>query len=689
MKSLRKSLTGGSKDANRPSISTPLPLPAVSKPPSSILPPSKVIRAASAYKPQAPQELPFQKGDFFYVLNDDGGQWYEAHNPVTGSRGLVPRHLFEEFNKTATPARSSTAGVPSPQLKAMNGSFLKTPTMPQGPKTHVYYAIVQHDFVPERQDELDARRGDAITVVAQSNREWFVAKPIGKLGRPGLIPVSFVQIHDPMTGKPVVDVEQLIDSGELPNVEDWKHAMITYKQNSISLGVIDSPTPASTAPNSPCLPEPSVQGPTPTIPGHPSEGSFTAVQAEILPDGILLSANVVSFHHEMDEYWFRVDAIFQPYGRSDENLPPAKHLILFRAYNDFYDFQVGLLDAFLREAGRQPPHPRVLPYMPGPSDEVNDTLTASRREELDDYICNLCDLNRAGYRYILEHSVIRQFLALKPGDVENDIKSREDELETLPPTGRQKYDYEGELQDRFNQLKVQHNSVEKSDGSEYEDEGYATSPRPQPGVHAQHPYPHGDRIRHPSQESATKLYNSYTGSHQRAGSAASYYRTSSPYHHSRSRSNSPQQYDAHYNDPTYQSNHASIQQPHYQHHTYTHGPTLSMSSQRSSHTASPRSRSQSTAPATNINNPPISAANPQTAFVKIKIFNKSSDDLIAIRVHPRVTHAELMGKVQTRLGHVNNLKYRDSMTNSFVELISDDDLGIWMESTNKHVLYAE
>ena len=32
----------------------------------------------------------------------------------------------------------------------------------------------------------------------------------------------------------------------------------------------------------------------------------------------------------------------------------------------------------------------------------------------------------------------------------------------------------------------------------------------------------------------------------------------------------------------------------------------------------------------------------QTAFVKIKIFDWASDDLIAIHVRPRVTHAELL-----------------------------------------------
>jgi len=45
-----------------------------------------------------------KKGDFFYVLNsgEDGNRWFEAHNPVTGARGLVPRHMFEEFSKNTS-----------------------------------------------------------------------------------------------------------------------------------------------------------------------------------------------------------------------------------------------------------------------------------------------------------------------------------------------------------------------------------------------------------------------------------------------------------------------------------------------------------------------------------------------------------------------------------------------------------
>ena len=101
MKSLRRSLNP-KEQLGPPPISPPLALPALHKPSSAILPPQKVIRALKPYRPQAPQELGFSKGDFFYVVSEVSGRqagWYEAHNPVSGARGLVPKSCFEEFHK--------------------------------------------------------------------------------------------------------------------------------------------------------------------------------------------------------------------------------------------------------------------------------------------------------------------------------------------------------------------------------------------------------------------------------------------------------------------------------------------------------------------------------------------------------------------------------------------------------------
>ncbi|PPR02428.1 hypothetical protein CVT24_001976 [Panaeolus cyanescens] len=667
MKSLRKSLNSNRESSSRPQISTPLPLPNVSKPPSAILPPQKVIRALSSYKSQAPQELSFTKGDFFYVLKDIevAGDWYEAHNPVTGARGLVPRSMFEEFGKNAT---SNRASQPASRAQSSLASPV-SPTQSQGsaPKPAAFYAIVLHDFMAERPDELDAKRGDAIAIVAQSNREWFVAKPIGRLGRPGLIPVSFVEIHDPATGKPIPDIEGLMDRGELPKVEEWKRTMINYKQNSIPLGIIDPPTATNATP-------------TPTQPIPPPQETAEPPSPDPLPEGILLSADVVSFHYEMNEYWFRINATFQPYGRPGSSLPPSKQLILFRVYNDFYDFQVALLETFPREAGRQPPEPRTLPYMPGPAQNVDHALTATRRSELDEYIRSLCALSHTGGRYILEHVIVRKFLALKPGDVENDGDPCVREIQALDDSDNSDDIYGNDdypVQDQMAQMNFQDGA--HSDGSDYEDNRYDRSSKTSTGD--RHPYHQGGH----NYEDNLKP-QSYAQSHQRAGSSSSFNQNNARSHspHYRENNYSPQPHNGHHpsqsqsssrwHDSGYQSNHVS---------------TPSTDSSFRTSQMVPRSRSQSTA-TTNINTPPISAANPQTAFVKIKIFDRVADDLIAIRVHPKVTHTELMDKVQARLGgEVAKLRYRDSMTNTFVGLDNNDELRAWMDGTDKHVLYAD
>jgi bud emergence protein 1 len=98
----------------------------------------------------------------------------------------------------------------------------------------------------------------------------------------------------------------------------------------------------------------------------------------------------------------------------------------------------------------------------------------------------------------------------------------------------------------------------------------------------------------------------------------------------------------------------------------------------------------------NTTNPPISASNPNTAFVKIKIFHSSTDELIAIRVSPRVVLGQLMDKVRERLGSdIEGLKYRDGQAGGgggpggWVDILNDVDLKSWMASGDKLVLYAE
>jgi bud emergence protein 1 len=536
-------------------------------------------------------------------------------------------------------------------------------------KTQAFYAVVLHDFISERPDELDAKAGDSVSVVAQSNREWFVAKSIGRLGKPGLIPVSFVEVRDPATGKPIPDVSVLMDSGTLPRVEDWKKQMLSYKANSIALGVLDdsTQTPATgshflTANTNP----PSTQASSALSYQDHDQSPVDPQSPSLLPDGLLLSARVVSYHFEMDEYWFRLHALYQPFDPSGSStLPPAKDLVLFRAYNDFFDYQTTLLDTFPREAGREGKHPRTIPFMPGPTDDVDDALSATRRHELDDYLRHLCRLNRTTARYILQHSLTREFLALKPGDVERDTEPQYelmaavgwyDPVEDPEPVSIN--DPPSPVDDVVHKLQQTTLRHSDSEGSDYGDDLDRTAAYSKSGSHSQRQQSYAA---HPSTHSKPHTTRQVPPVSVRAGNG----------HRA---TNSEQ-----FRESAYSRSSASSSS------RLADSPLRSSSGARST-------RSGGTTTVASAGPPPISANNPQTAFIKIKIFDRIQDDLIAIRVHPRVTHEQLLDKVQQRLGgQVARLSYRETGEDGedYVPLQQDDDVLWWIGNTDKHVLYAD
>lgn len=98
-------------------ISTPISFPTRSNP--SIAPPKKVIKALYDYQSQGPQELSFSQGDFFHVTGRENDKnWYEACNPATNSRGLVPVSYFQVLEK-AQPTLIDA--IPAGQHKSDSG----------------------------------------------------------------------------------------------------------------------------------------------------------------------------------------------------------------------------------------------------------------------------------------------------------------------------------------------------------------------------------------------------------------------------------------------------------------------------------------------------------------------------------------------------------------------------------------
>ncbi|KAK8845469.1 hypothetical protein IAR55_006182 [Kwoniella newhampshirensis] len=696
MKSLRRSLNNNSSSSSSSPQPSP-PLPNVmgggganphplGRPSEKVAPPQKVIKALTSHRSTNPQELSYTKGDFWYVTSERD-VWYEALNPLTGSRGLVPKSDFEEFIKGGrhpSGQRSVDHGGSRPYTPSQGhlsqqsqqsdprsppGSSMSPPISADGPRRpkQPVYAIVQYDFQAERPDELDAKKGEPIVVIAQSNHEWFVAKPIGRLGGPGLIPVAFVEIRDPATGKPI---EMLPNT--IPLVEEWKKATADYKAAAIPLGRFDLPPDQGVA-NSPYAPahqgssgaasqsslprststtsvgqmngriSQSISGP-PAAAVVPAQPYYRPEQDPMLPPGDITVLGVPSFHNESGNYWFRLHATFVP----EEPSAPAYTLSLYRTYEDFYDFQITLLDTFPYEAGRprpgeedRSPPERILPYMPGPvDDEIDDELTEYRREELDAYVRALVDLRHRQAGYILHHELFRTFFAAKYGDYCEEIP-REDVV--------------GELEERLAEVRV--------------------SDEPQ-SYHAQDPRSQSVASRHSQKSSNQDRYSPQPWGHQPGAKSIS------------SRGPSPlPPIDTHPSSRPDSSGYSATggQSAGGTAHYVSGGPSTATTS---SSWGGPSS-------ATTIPTPAAPSQGSQPPYIKIKIYDRATDDLIAIRVHPSVSHSELFEKVRARLGSgVNALRYRTSMDGSgaqgYRELNNDRELKEWMGTEDqKLILYAE
>lgn len=116
-----------------------------------------------------------------------------------------------------------------------------------------------------------------------------------------------------------------------------------------------------------------------------------------------VSASVDSYNFENGRYWYMVNA----------SMEDGRAWALCRFYEDFYDFQIALLDEFREEAGHTG-QPRILPYMPGPVTYVTDTISSARRQSLDEYIKKLLNMPQ----YISKCRLVKLLFAPRPGDIE-------------------------------------------------------------------------------------------------------------------------------------------------------------------------------------------------------------------------------------------------------------------------------
>ncbi|RFU29055.1 hypothetical protein B7463_g7297, partial [Scytalidium lignicola] len=443
MKALRRSIKG---DKNEPRVQH---ISITPKSAVAIQPPKKVIRALYDYEAQSNQELSFSKGDFFHVIGrENDTDWYEACNPaVPDARGLVPVQYFQALGKTERDSGHSDSSPPGLKSLDHDSGYAEGPGPAPGSagagadasqrmsklvgkkgSGAMVYGIVMYDFAAERPDELDAKAGEAIIVIAQSNPEWFVAKPIGRLGGPGLIPVSFIEIRDMTTGKPVPDALGAVQRAGVPKVEEWKKMAADYKNSSITLGKFEAASPQqqqqmmmgleqnmdrmslqqqgnrqSQGQNNGYRQSQQGRGPQPVQAQQNPYAPTTKPASQLYAP---ISARIPRYCFAEEKYWFVIEAA----------LEDGRHWELSRYYEDFYDFQIALLTEFPAEAGNTGTQKRTLPYMPGPVNYVTDAITEGRQHNLDAYVKNLLQQPP----YISRCTLVKQFFAPREGDYEMD-----------------------------------------------------------------------------------------------------------------------------------------------------------------------------------------------------------------------------------------------------------------------------
>lgn len=433
MKALRRSIKGEKNDSKVQHISI-TPKSAV-----AIVPPKKVIRALYDYEAQSSQELGFSKGDFFHVIGrENDTDWYEACNPaLPDARGLVPVAFFQALGKTERDSGGSPQAIRLPDHDSGYSDTSGSGTMVNdGPRMSksmgkgtgaMVYGIVMYDFAAERPDELEAKAGEAIIVIAQSNPEWFVAKPIGRLGGPGLIPVSFIEIRDMTSGQAVTDAQDAVQRAGVPKVEEWKKMAADYKNSSITLGKFEANAQQQSLEQG--MERMSIQQGSRQSQqngqgyqqarqsqqargtGQPQPNAYFSKSSSQLYAPI--SARIPRYCFAEDKYWFVIEAA----------LEDGRHWELSRYYEDFYDFQIALLTEFPAEAGNTGSQKRTLPYMPGPVNYVTDAITEGRQHNLDAYVKNLLTQPP----YISRCTLVKQFFAPREGDYEMDPNAVNDE----------------------------------------------------------------------------------------------------------------------------------------------------------------------------------------------------------------------------------------------------------------------
>lgn len=410
--------------------------------------------------------------------------------------------------------------------------------------------------------------------------------------------------------------------------------------------------------------------------------------------GLVTHATVESFHSEEDNYWFHLRVHFAMSGYS---------LILYRLYDDFFEFQLALKDEYTVEAGTALPHnappgavpQRIIPRMPGPlpADEVDEVVCAQRVDDLTVYLKGLCQLPD----YMKGSSLFYEFFMARPGDVEvavpdESAKARwsAQKARDRNAQGPPRRPLDEEVVEYLDQMGNVTEAMGRSNLSSSQSQSQLSQQQQVPQINGKASHANLPQLNTSTGSSSSPFNPGY--------SMAS---SGGPSQHGRQGSESipPTSAHSHQQYSSRMSDHSNA--------PLSAGSGIQFTSpwasggRDNSAPAVPATVSKASAAA-----PSAQASNPPP-FVKIKIFHRNTDDLIAIRVPPSIRLDALLDKVRERLGgDVSHVRYRDegerpvsaSQAASaltlpggarLIELRSDNELDSWMTGTQRLVAYVD
>ncbi|RAL63914.1 hypothetical protein DID88_003102 [Monilinia fructigena] len=308
------------------------------------------------------KKLGFTRGDFFHVIGrENDTDWYEACNPaVPDARGLVPVAYFQALGKTERDSGHSISDKSPMAMKVDHDSGYSDMSVSGAPMSP-----------PDSgggQRFSKTMKGTGAMVYGNG----FVAKPIGRLGGPGLIPVDYIEIRDMGTGKAVPNPQEAVQRAGVPKVEEWKRMAADYKNSSITLGKFEVPN-----------------------------GASQQQQQQMQQNMERLSLQQNSRQSQQNSQGYDQRQSQQAKAQPVQQVPQKP---LFCAIE---------LDLSIRS----------LPYMPGPVSYVTDAITEGRQHNLDAYVKNLLTQPP----YISRCTLVKQFFAPREGDYEMDPNAVEED----------------------------------------------------------------------------------------------------------------------------------------------------------------------------------------------------------------------------------------------------------------------